>query len=509
MIAEDVGRSLLDEIKEERLEKILRDLYRLQSPQRCSRLRVQCLDDVLDALQYGPSRNETFDLPPCASKTSPAGCGTVIEVTGSSCSGKTHLLYMVTARGVLPRHLGCREGTVIVLDTDCRFDVARLYQIMVYQVEKARRRPHAPPVLAADAQDNIDVKSTVNEALHHVHIFRPQSLASLIATAHSLSHYLLRADASEPVSADRSADADDADCAEAPQLSSDRTLHAVLFDGASAFYWEDRLEQDRSLVGHEVPPATAATVAQAAPLPSFARRPTTRLRILSTVMPSLRNLQELSPSTILIYTTWNISSLSTVSKTALQSSLFNSRNLPAPALFRIELERRRCLFPLSDESAMDGTACDHDSAGSRASRSDNGKNSLRLPDHSTTTGGSPIIADQFLQGETLQPARAAVGARSKSGVNVHARVSFLSGSAMDDREQDQPSIPFRDANRGMDANQGAAGVCSLQLANNSADNPTDVKDGKLSRREGDLWSGKTTLLVDPDSGMRFTFASTH
>lgn len=80
---------------------------------------------------------------------------------------------------------------------------------------------------------------------------------------------------------------------------------------------------------------------------------------------------------------------------------------------------------------------------------------------------------------------------------------------MDDREQDQPSIPFRDANRGMDANQGAAGVCSLQLANNSADNPTDVKDGKLSRREGDLWSGKTTLLVDPDSGMRFTFASTH
>ena len=488
--------------------QVLRDLYRLQRPQRCSRMRIQCLDDVLDALQYGSSRNETLGLPQSTSHASPAGCGTVIEVTGSSCSGKTHLLYMVTARGVLPRQLGYREGTVIVLDTDCRFDVARLYQVMIHQVEEARRRRRASATLAADDQDSEDVKSTVNEALHHVHVFRPQSLASLIATVHSLPHYLLRVDASEPVSEDKSEEADDAGYAKSPQLSSSRTLHAVLFDGASAFYWEDRLEQDRCLVGLEVPSARAATVAQAAPLPPFARQPTRRLQILSTIMPSLRNLQELFPSTILIYTTWNISLPSTVSRTALQLSLFNSRNLPAPAFFRIELERRRRLFSLSEGSAMDDAACDHDSAGSRALKSDSGKDSLHISDHSTTTGGSPIEAYQSLEDETLQPSREAVGAHSKCRVNIHALVTFLSKSAMEDNEQNQPGMPYRDEGRDMDANQGATGMYSFQPVNSSGDNRTDVNDGKLSRQERDLWSGRPTLLVDPDSGMQFIFAST-
>ncbi|KAH0538966.1 hypothetical protein FGG08_004481 [Glutinoglossum americanum] len=161
--------------------------------------------------QYGP---EGAHAPPAKAK--PA----VIEITGTSpFSGKTHLLYYITAVAILPTELNGvflngKGGAVVVLDTDSRFDVPRLKQVMKYFI-RARYLEVGALFIDEDGLEDL-----MRHALLHVHIYRPQSPASLVATLEAIPSYLLYS-AKE-------------------HFSSGRALEAVLLDSVSAFIYQDR-----------------------------------------------------------------------------------------------------------------------------------------------------------------------------------------------------------------------------------------------------------------------------
>jgi Rad51 len=129
----------------------------------------------------------------------------VIELTSSlPASGKTNLLYYITVLAVLPPGHGGRDTAVVWLDNDGRFSATRLREVMVGIVRD-------------------DSESLVQEALAHVHVFRPQSSQQLIETLDSLPSYLLDATA---------------------HPSMRRRLGLLVLDSATAFYWQDRFEAE-------------------------------------------------------------------------------------------------------------------------------------------------------------------------------------------------------------------------------------------------------------------------
>jgi len=76
---------------------------------------------------------------------------------------------------------------------------------------------------AAQQIEDGDIKQVVSSALRHVHIFRPQSLVSTVATLDSLPNYLF----------DKS-----------KHFSFDRRVGLLALDSASAFYWLEKAEEE-------------------------------------------------------------------------------------------------------------------------------------------------------------------------------------------------------------------------------------------------------------------------
>ncbi|KAJ5111591.1 hypothetical protein N7532_002126 [Penicillium argentinense] len=154
----------------------------------------------------------------------------VVEISSSlSAAGKSQMLYFLTARMVLPRFyqnilIGGQEATVVWIDADDRFDANRLLAVARNIVQRARQTLD-PDALNEDAggPSDEDVEAVLTSALHHVHVFRPQSSSSVLATLQNLDSYLY--DLSRHSSASRS-------------------LQMVAIDSATAFYWQDRLRDE-------------------------------------------------------------------------------------------------------------------------------------------------------------------------------------------------------------------------------------------------------------------------
>ena len=158
----------------------------------------------------------------------------VLEITSEEPgAGKTHLLYLLAAIAVLPRsHAGLAlngmHSTIVVLDTDNRFCVQRLVQIMRHYIE--RQCKNHPDNISANPNEtskpSLDEATTsylISTSLQHIHIFRPQSLPSLLANLSSLPTYLLTP---------------------TDHHSSPRSLHSILLDSATAFYWNHRAAEE-------------------------------------------------------------------------------------------------------------------------------------------------------------------------------------------------------------------------------------------------------------------------
>lgn len=150
----------------------------------------------------------------------------ILEISSSlSSSGKSQLLYYLTARAILPQccglmRVGGQDAAVVFIDTDHRFDADRLRVVARSFIQQEQRKN----CLDAGVQpDNKDMEALLVSSLQHVHVFRPQSSSALLATLQSLYSYLL--DLSQ-------------------HQSSSRPLQMIVIDSVTAFIWQDRLRDE-------------------------------------------------------------------------------------------------------------------------------------------------------------------------------------------------------------------------------------------------------------------------
>lgn len=251
MSVESLGRDLLGEVKEEGLDEVrslsfiryhlllsqadhsfqlLHSLRELETPWGPS-LGFPPLDRLLDVFRNPPPTRQQqryqyahvqwptheHALPPTREKPLP-----VVEITGATaCSGKTQLLYYLISLSLLPanyKNLAFGQEKVVVLfDLSSRFSILRLHDIINH---------HISSVCALDSidLDDQELSSLISDSLTHLHVFRPQSSSSLLATLASLSPYLL----SEPSS----------------HFSTNRPLGLLAISDISAFLWQDRQDAD-------------------------------------------------------------------------------------------------------------------------------------------------------------------------------------------------------------------------------------------------------------------------
>ena len=165
------------------------------------------LDQLLDIISLNRPQTGKTDA------TQP----TIELLSFSPGGGKTHLLYHLSVLAVLPRDLGGRQACIVIVDTDGKFSVSRLAAQIQLQL-RGQQPPETEGGLADEA-----IREVVISALKHIHIFRPQSLASTIATIDALPTYLLK---------------------QTRHYSFDREVAFVALDSASAFYWQDRSETE-------------------------------------------------------------------------------------------------------------------------------------------------------------------------------------------------------------------------------------------------------------------------
>ena len=148
-------------------------------------------------------------------KSNPPAVPPIIEIASQAPgSGTTHIIYLLTATAIVPTDLGGKESCVAIIDTDNTFSVPRLVQ----QLRLSLSHDSLP--------------STIVTALSHVHIFRPQSLASLHATLQSLPGYFF----------------------EGSHPSAYRPLSFIALDSLTAFHWQTKAaEEDRAFANQHPP----------------------------------------------------------------------------------------------------------------------------------------------------------------------------------------------------------------------------------------------------------------
>lgn len=273
---------------------------------------IESLDELLHLFRYPPTVQTHHVRPPSEDEDSYEGDheedttperppvqkalqrrDPIIEITSpGSGDGKSSLLYRITAFGVLPGslegiQLGGKGGAVVFLDTDFRFDASTLRDVLVGIV---REKLHACKI-QGDTTRNDRKKALelmIDECLRHVHVFRPQSSLSLLATLRSLEAYLLHS---------------------TQHSSHSRSLHAIILDSASAFYWQDRREAEILKI-----PGVREERAAQKPSASTTASDIDNLsihQIEQETISCLRHVQHVF-SCAIVYTTWGLQRASTL-----------------------------------------------------------------------------------------------------------------------------------------------------------------------------------------------------
>ncbi|TKA30649.1 hypothetical protein B0A50_02369 [Salinomyces thailandicus] len=173
-MAQDLGRKVLAEVEEMGLDELLA-AHRPLAP--TPPFNLPALDRLL------PTRSPQ---PPLLELTS-AG--------PSPGAGKTHLLYHLLALAVLPSANGGKGGCAVIIDTDGTFSVERLAQ-QLRLLLLLPSKPEDPASTTASAtepapHDENEATAKILAALSHIHLFRPQTPASTLATLQNLPTYLL------------------------------------------------------------------------------------------------------------------------------------------------------------------------------------------------------------------------------------------------------------------------------------------------------------------------------
>ncbi|MCJ1250712.1 hypothetical protein MMC30_007940 [Trapelia coarctata] len=247
-MAEVFGESLLSEIKVETLDELLHSLRELDDPHPGARLSVPVLNDVLSIFTSPPVRqqelHQRWGTPPppqhvpFGRKIKPP----VIEICGTSPgSGKAQLLYHIAATSlytpVSDASASCQKsGAVIWIDTDSRFDINRLHAILRSGIQ------------TPDDDLETTKENTIEATLQHLHIFRPQSSDTLLATLYSIPSYLFSLH---------------------KHYSGGRPLRVLIISNISAFLHQDRLDSD---IARDAPPSDAPGTSAQPPSILFTQR---------------------------------------------------------------------------------------------------------------------------------------------------------------------------------------------------------------------------------------------
>ncbi|KAL4879307.1 hypothetical protein BJY04DRAFT_97077 [Aspergillus karnatakaensis] len=253
-MAASFGEKLLLEVHEESLDELLHDLrvlHRENVGGIRTRLGVGPIDDLLELFwpcpqrlqnmprlepnisgdhendisataEYTPMQLETHDQPVFPGRPYP-----VIEISStSSAAGKSQIISYLSALAVLPSELngiplGGLNSAVVFIDSDGRFDVERLRTVARGIVQNKIQASADYRSSSASLDDTIE--AMIVASLQHVHVFRPQSSLALLTTLQSIEVYLL----------------------DLPRhASTSRPLHAIFIDSATAFFWQDKLQDE-------------------------------------------------------------------------------------------------------------------------------------------------------------------------------------------------------------------------------------------------------------------------
>ncbi|GJE85767.1 RecA-like domain-containing protein [Phanerochaete sordida] len=215
--------SLLQEIQHESLQTLLLSVrHGTLESEHASSLRREENRDLPPPGEDPPIDGEAPQLDPAPPMRPLLSRGNLIELQGSSGSGKSHLVYAAIVTCILPQHhaqldLDGWDQAAVVLDTDESFDLRRVCQLLDARIHAA---------VAKDPMvDDSDIAAIRDESLRNLHVFYPQSSIQLATTLLALPSYHWNE----------------------PHIQH-REMGLVVVDSLSTFYWEDRytVEQLRS-----------------------------------------------------------------------------------------------------------------------------------------------------------------------------------------------------------------------------------------------------------------------
>ncbi|XP_033108307.1 DNA repair protein XRCC2-like [Anneissia japonica] len=168
--------------------------------------------------------------------------GEVVEIHGASATGKTELLMHFISKCILPKRwntllINGIEAEVVLIDTDFKFSVIRLYQILkeqlmkiidvdsndictsswAAQTETLSSKTHSKEPSKKDQQTIKNEKvleELVQSCLDRLYLVRCSSSEQLLITLHSMENVFSKH----------------------PQMT------VLMLDSVSSFYWEDRVK---------------------------------------------------------------------------------------------------------------------------------------------------------------------------------------------------------------------------------------------------------------------------
>lgn len=211
-MAAELGKRLLAEVEEVGLDEVghmpLPNTIGLSEVTPSQILQTVRLRHDPEPLHFGIPNVDKIVNTAISVKANPPSTPPILELLSQAPgSGTTHFLYLLIATAILPSSYGGQNSCVAVLDTDNTFSVSRLV---------TQLRLSLPPDSAP---------SSITTALSHLHIFRPQSLPTLIATLENLPTYFLST----------------------PHPSLHRPLAFIALDSLTAFHWQSKAaDEDRA-----------------------------------------------------------------------------------------------------------------------------------------------------------------------------------------------------------------------------------------------------------------------
>ncbi|KAL8830802.1 MAG: hypothetical protein Q9191_001232 [Dirinaria sp. TL-2023a] len=248
MSAGALGAELLSELKEQRLDQFLYELRALRLSRSRYHVGVPAIDELIDIftpsinVQRLQAQHSTQWIPAAHTgarprKTYPDVRAPVIELTGvTSCPGKSQLLYYILATMILPKILNGitlpgKERAVVVLDLSSDLSLMRLNTMMEHLVRGS-------PASAEIAIQDHDAAALAKQSLQHLHVFRPQSHPSLLATIAALPSYFFSDTTSH--------------------YSANRQVGAIVINSLSAFFWQDRQDAEEQKDAALIEPSAMA-----------------------------------------------------------------------------------------------------------------------------------------------------------------------------------------------------------------------------------------------------------